>query len=71
LDALALRSRYFPPQRSAQPSHLGLAAFDHLSAPNQMAQANHTSGAENTPQPAGYPHLRKISIQAVMEGVLD
>ena len=43
LDALALRSRYLPSQRSFQPPHLGFAAFDHLLAPNQMAKANHTS----------------------------
>jgi hypothetical protein len=30
LDALALRGRYLPPQRSFQPPHLGFAAFDHL-----------------------------------------
>src|SRR5438128_3455043 len=30
LDALALRDRYLPPQRSFQPPHLGFAAFDHL-----------------------------------------
>src|ERR687887_534836 len=44
LDALALRGRYLPSQRSFQPPHLGFAAFDHLFPPNQMAQANHTSG---------------------------
>jgi hypothetical protein len=27
LDALALRRRYLPPQRSVQPPHLGFAAF--------------------------------------------
>jgi hypothetical protein len=50
LDALALRRRYLPAQRSFQPPHLGLAAFDHLFPPNQMAQANHTSGEENSPR---------------------
>jgi hypothetical protein len=49
-DALALRSRYLPPQRGLQPPHLGFAAFDHLGPPNQMAQANHTSGKENNQQ---------------------
>src|SRR5262249_47284172 len=48
LDALALRRRYLPPQRSFQPPHLGFAAFDHLFS--QMAQANHTSGEENSPR---------------------
>src|SRR5262249_17784022 len=37
-------------QRSFQPPHLGFAAFDHLFSPNQMAQANHTSGEENSPR---------------------
>src|SRR5262249_23942157 len=50
LDALALRRRYLPAQRSFQPPHLGFAAFDHLFSPNQMAQANHTSGEENSPR---------------------
>src|SRR6516165_720061 len=31
LDALTLRRRYLPPQRSLQPPHLGFAAFHHLS----------------------------------------
>ena len=44
LDALTLRDRYLLSQRSFQPPHLGFAAFDHLFAPNQMAQTNHTSG---------------------------
>src|SRR5262249_36199809 len=39
-----------PAQRSFQPPHLGFAAFDHLFSPNQMAQANHTSGEENSPR---------------------
>ena len=30
LDALALRRWHLPSQRSLQPTHLGLAAFDHL-----------------------------------------
>src|SRR6516162_5723716 len=50
LDALALRRRYLPAQRSFQPPHLGFAAFDQLLSPNQMAQANHTSGEENSPR---------------------
>jgi hypothetical protein len=50
LDALALRRGYLPSQRSFQPPHLGFAAFDHLFAPNQMAQPNHTS-APNTSLP--------------------
>src|SRR5262249_44677644 len=50
LDALALRRRYLPAQRSFQPPPLGFAAFDHLFSPNQMAQANHTSGEENSPR---------------------
>jgi hypothetical protein len=58
LDALALRGRYLPPQRSFQPPHRGFAACDHLFAPNQMAQANHTSGREIAPD-----YLSKISIQ--------
>src|SRR5262245_33830338 len=29
---------------------IGFAAFDHLFSPNQMAQANHTSGEENSPR---------------------
>src|SRR5262245_23908328 len=45
-----LRRRYLPAQRSFQPPHLGFAAFDHLFSPNQMAQANHTSGEENSPR---------------------
>src|SRR5262245_26280549 len=50
LDALALRRRYLPAQRSFQPPHLGFAAFDHLFPSNPMAQANHTSGEENSPR---------------------
>jgi hypothetical protein len=49
LDALALRRWYLPAKRSFQPPHLGFAAFDHLLPPNQMAQANHTSSDENSP----------------------
>jgi hypothetical protein len=45
-----------PSQRSFQPSHLGFAAFDHLLAPNQVAQANHTSGEENS-TPTSRPPL--------------
>jgi hypothetical protein len=48
LDALALRGRYLPSQRSFQPPHLGFGAFDHLPFPNQMVRANHTSGEENS-----------------------
>jgi hypothetical protein len=56
------------PQRSFQPSHLGLAAFDHLLAPNPAAQANHTSGEENsTPKQPPTAVLTKKPIQAVME----
>src|SRR3984957_18557003 len=71
LDALALRSRYLPSQRSFQPPHLGFAAFDHLLAPNQMAKANHTSAEENN-SPSSLRRLptKKLSIQAVLEVVL-
>jgi hypothetical protein len=65
LDALALRRRYLPAQRSFQPPHLGFAAFDHPLSPNQMAQANHTSGEEKAPD-----YRSRIPIQAVMEAVL-
>ena len=70
LDALALRSRYLPSQRSFQPPHLGFAAFDHLLAPNQMAKANHTSAEENN-SPSSLRRLptKKLSIQAVLEVV--
>jgi len=54
---LALRGRYLPSQRSFQPPHLGFAAFDHLFPPNQMAQANHTSGEENTSQATRFKPL--------------
>jgi hypothetical protein len=50
LDALALRRWYLPTKRSSQPPHLGFAAFGHLFLPNQMAQANHTSGRGNNKQ---------------------
>jgi hypothetical protein len=50
LDALALRRRYLPAKRSSKPPHLGFAAFGHLFPPNQMAQANHSSGGENNKQ---------------------
>src|ERR1700722_17876716 len=71
LDALALRSRYLPSQRSFQPPHLGFAAFDHLLAPNQMAKANHTSAEENN-SPSSLRRLptKNLSIQAVLEVVL-
>src|ERR1700719_258612 len=72
LDALALRSRYLPSQRSFQPPHLGFAALDHLLAPNQMAKANHTSAEENN-SPSSLRRLptKKLSIQAVLEVVLE
>src|SRR5271157_359827 len=46
LDALALGGRYLPPQRSSQPPHLGLVAFDHLLPPNQARwpSESHLSG---------------------------
>jgi superfamily I DNA and/or RNA helicase len=47
---LALRRRYLPAQRSLQPPHLGLAAFDHPFLPNQMVQANHPSGHPTRPR---------------------
>src|SRR5712671_6542625 len=50
LDALALRRWYLPTKRSSQPPHLGFAAFGHLFAPNQMAQANHSSAGGNNKQ---------------------
>jgi hypothetical protein len=50
LDALALRRWYLPTKRSSQPPHLGFAAFGHLFLPNQMVQANHSSGEENNKQ---------------------
>jgi hypothetical protein len=71
LDALALRRRDLPAQRSFQPPHLGLAAFDHLFSSNQMAQANHSLGEENS-TPFVPPVRRlptKTSIQAVLEVV--
>src|SRR5262245_21545599 len=66
LDALPLRGRYFPAQRSSQPPHLGFAAFAHLFPSNQMAPANHTSARKTA-----HDYRSKVSIQAVMEGVLD
>src|SRR6266446_2267844 len=48
--ALALRRWYLPTKRSSQPPHLGFAAFGHLFAPNQMAQANHSSAGGNNKQ---------------------
>src|SRR6516165_5638309 len=54
LDALPLRCRYLPPQRSSQPPHLGFAAFDHLFPPNQMVQANHSSGPKDS-SPKQFP----------------
>jgi hypothetical protein len=66
LNALALRCRYFPPQRSFQPPHLGFAAFDHLFPPNQMASANHTSRIMKTAGRSGKPS----PIQTVIEVVL-
>ena len=50
LDALALRCWHLPAKRSSQLPHLGFAAFGHLFLPNQMAQANHRSGAANNKQ---------------------
>jgi hypothetical protein len=47
---LALHRWYFPTKRSSQPPHLGFAAFGHLFASNQMAQANHSSGEKNNKQ---------------------
>jgi hypothetical protein len=47
---LALRRWYLPTKRSSQPPHLGFAAFGHLFAPNQMAQANHSSAGGNNKQ---------------------
>jgi len=47
---LALRRWYLPTKRSSQPPHLGFAAFGHLVAPNQMAQANHSSAGGNNKQ---------------------
>jgi hypothetical protein len=44
---LALRRWYLPTKRSSQPPHLGFAAFGHRFPPNQIAQANHSSGGEN------------------------
>src|SRR6516165_3072687 len=70
LDALALRRRYLPSQRSFQPPHLAFAAFGHLFFSNQMVQANHTLGEENSFPTSRSPYLRQISIQAVMEVVL-
>jgi hypothetical protein len=60
---LALRRRYLPAQRSLQPPHLGLAAFDHLFLPNQMgASESHLGAPYQAPVLPG-----KNSIQAVME----
>jgi hypothetical protein len=41
---------YLPAKRSSQPPHLGFAAFGHPFLPNQMAQANHSSGEGNNKQ---------------------
>jgi hypothetical protein len=61
LDALALRDRYLPPQRSFQPPHLGFAAFDHLLPRIRWRK-------RITPRGGKQPHyLSKISIQAVMD----
>jgi hypothetical protein len=69
LDALALRRRDLPAQRSFQPPLLGLAAFDHLFPPNQMVQANHTSGQErSTTNPGAY--LQKPRFKPLWRGYL-
>jgi hypothetical protein len=68
LNALALRGRYLPSQRSFQPPNLGFAAFHRLLSPNQMAQLNHTSLSENNS--VDHPSANaKFPIQAVLETV--
>ena len=66
LDALALSRRQLPAQRRFQPPHLGLAAFDHLLPPNQMAEANHAGRNEDTASTARLarnPHKNLDSIR--------
>ena len=69
LDALALRRWYVPAQRRSQPPHLGFAAFDHLLPRiSPDGRANHTSANKNK---LTVLIARKLSIQAVMELVLE
>ena len=66
LNALALRCRNFPPQRSFQPPHFGFAAFDYLFPPNQIAPANYISGIDENRLQKRQPS----PIQTVIEVVI-
>src|SRR5262245_42478236 len=68
LDALALRSRYLPPQRSLQPPHLGFAAFDHL-VPRIRWRKRITPRARKTTSSSRRLSRERPSIQAVVEVV--
>src|SRR5215469_7766648 len=57
LDALALRSRYLPPQRSLQPPHLGFAAFCHLCSPESDGASESQLRCGNQPGLNCLPNL--------------
>src|SRR5262249_19406573 len=64
LDALALRRRYLPAQRSFQPPHLGFAAFDHLFSPIRWRKRITPRARKIAPD-----YRPRTPIQAVMEAV--